>query len=132
MKKIRSYTNIWNVEKVLYSINDLKLPFPVTYTQMAWMVASVIFVIMFGNIPPFCFIENVFIKYLVVPVGVTWFMSKKTFDGKKPYAFLKSVFSYFTRAKRTYAGKKVQYRKKKIDEFITIVRCESYVPDKVH
>ena len=28
MKKIRSYTSIWSVEKVLYSINDFRLPFP--------------------------------------------------------------------------------------------------------
>ena len=41
MKKIRSYTSIWSVEKVLYSINDFKLPFPITFTQMAWFVVSV-------------------------------------------------------------------------------------------
>ena len=34
MKKIRSYTSIWSVEKVLYSINDFRLPFPITFTQM--------------------------------------------------------------------------------------------------
>ena len=32
MKKIKSYTGIWNVEKVLYAINDFNLPFPVTFT----------------------------------------------------------------------------------------------------
>ena len=31
MKKIKSYTGIWNVEKVLYAINDFNLPFPVTF-----------------------------------------------------------------------------------------------------
>ncbi|HEW3794823.1 TPA: conjugal transfer protein, partial [Streptococcus pneumoniae] len=36
MKKIRSYTSIWSVEKVLYSINDFRLPFPITFTQMTW------------------------------------------------------------------------------------------------
>lgn len=34
MKKIKSYTGIWNVEKVLYAINDFTLPFPVTFTQI--------------------------------------------------------------------------------------------------
>ncbi|MDY2614642.1 MAG: conjugal transfer protein, partial [Lachnospiraceae bacterium] len=29
MKKITSYTGIWNVEKVLNAINDFNLPFPV-------------------------------------------------------------------------------------------------------
>ena len=53
MKKIRSYTSIWSVEKVLYSINDFKLPFPITFTQMAWFVVSVFAVILLGNLPPF-------------------------------------------------------------------------------
>ena len=56
MKKIRSYTSIWSVEKVLYSINDFKLPFPITFTQMAWFVVSVFAVILLGNLPPLSFI----------------------------------------------------------------------------
>ncbi len=53
MKKIRSYTSIWSVEKVLYSINDFKLPFPITFTQMAWFVVSVFAVILLGTSLPF-------------------------------------------------------------------------------
>lgn len=53
MKKIRSYTSIWSVEKVLYSINDFKLPFPITFTQMAWFVVSVFAVMLLGNLLPF-------------------------------------------------------------------------------
>ena len=40
MKKIKSYTGIWNVEKVLYAINDFTLPFPVTFTQITWFVIT--------------------------------------------------------------------------------------------
>ena len=36
MKKIKSYTGIWNVEKVLYAINDFNLPFPVTFTPVSY------------------------------------------------------------------------------------------------
>lgn len=48
MKKIKSYTSIWAVEKVIYAINDFQLPFPVTFNQMAWFVLSLMFVIVFG------------------------------------------------------------------------------------
>ena len=65
MKKIRSYTSIWSVEKVLYSINDFKLPFPITFTQMAWFVVSVFAVMLLGNLPPLSFIDGAFLKYLV-------------------------------------------------------------------
>ena len=89
MKKIKSYTGIWNVEKVLYAINDFNLPFPVTFTQITWFVITEFIIILFGDIPPLSMIEGAFLKYFGIPVALTWFMSQKTFDGKKPYSFLK-------------------------------------------
>ena len=49
MKKIKSYTSIWSVEKVIYAINDFQLPFPVTFSQMAWFVLLLFVVILFGE-----------------------------------------------------------------------------------
>ena len=116
MKKIRSYTSIWSVEKVLYSINDFRLPFPITFTQM----------MILGNLPPLSMIEGAFLKYFGIPVAFTWFMSTKTFDGKKPYGFLKSVIAYALRPKLTYAGKKVTLGRNQPQEAITAVRSEFY------
>ena len=99
MKKIRSYTSIWSVEKVLYSINDFKLPFPITFTQMAWFVVSVFAVML---------------------------LCQKTFDGKKPYGFLKSVLAYLVRPKLTYAGKPVKLEKEYPAQPITAVRSDIY------
>ena len=126
MKKIRSYTSIWSVEKVIYAINDLQLPFPITFTQMTWFVVSLLIVIVFGNIPPLSFIDGAFLKYLGIPVGVTWFMCQKTFDGKKPYGFLKSVITFTLRTKVTYAGKAVKLQTQQLNDSITIVRSETY------
>lgn len=126
MKKIRSYTNIWSVDKVIYAINDLQLSFPITFTQMTWFTVSIVFVILFGNIPPLSFIDGAFLKYLGIPVAVTWFMCQKTFDGKKPYGFLKSIITYLIRPKVTYAGKPVKLKNQKLDEPTTIVRSERY------
>ena len=58
MKKIKSYTGIWNVEKVLYAINDFNLPFPVTFTQITWFVITEFIIILFGDIPPLSMIEG--------------------------------------------------------------------------
>lgn len=126
MKKIRSYTSIWSVEKVLYAINDLQLPFPITFTQMTWFVVSLLVVILFGNLPPLSLIDGALPKYLGIPAALTWFMSQNTFDGKKPYGFLKSILSYWLRAKVTYAGKTVKLQNQKLNEAITIVRSEMY------
>ena len=62
MKKIKSYTSIWAVEKVIYAINDFQLPFPVTFNQMAWFVLSLLFVIVFAHVPPLSMIEGAFLK----------------------------------------------------------------------
>ena len=132
MKKVKSYTGIWNVEKVLYSINDFNLPFPITFSQMAWFVLTEFVIILFADLPPLNMIEGAFLKYFGIPVALTWFMSQKTFDGKKPYRYLKSMTAYALRPKVTYAGKAVKLHSQKFNETITAVRSEIYVPDTIH
>lgn len=96
MKKIRSYSSIWSVEKVIYAINDMRLPLSM--------------------------IDGALLKYFGIPVGVTWFMSQKTWDGKKPFSFVKSYTAYLLRPKQTFAGKAVKFRKEKTGQPITAVR----------
>lgn len=129
MKRLKSYTDIWNVEHTLYGVGNLTLPFPVTYTQIAWFVISLMLVLFLNKYPPFNMIDNELLKYIALPVAMTWFMSKKTFDGKKPYRFLISVLGYMFRPKETWCGKRVVYGKRVYDEKITIVRCYKYVSD---
>ena len=74
MKKIRSYTSIWNVEKVLYAINDVNLPFPVTFTQITWFVLTEFIIILFADVPPLSMIEGAFPSVLVSPL-VSVFLS---------------------------------------------------------
>ncbi|MGR2779789.1 conjugal transfer protein [Paludifilum halophilum] len=124
MKKLKSYTRIWSVEKVIYAINDFRLPFPVTFNQMSWFVLSLLVVMLLGNLPPLSLIDGALLKYVGIPVGLTWFMSQKTFDGKKPYSFLKSVLTYLFRPKVTYAGKPIKLKRVKINENMTAVRSE--------
>lgn len=129
MIKIKSYTGIWNVEKVLYAINDFNLPFPITFTQISWFVIAEFTLILFGDLPPLSFINGAFLKYGGIPIGITWFMSQKTFDGKKPYSYLKSIVLYSLRSKITYAGKSVKLHTQSMTETITAVRSRQHVPD---
>lgn len=122
MKKIKSYTSIWNVEKVIYAINDLKLPFPVSFNQMAWFVLTFFIVIVLGNLPPLSLINGALLKYLGIPAGIAWFMSQKSFDGKKPIGFIKSIYRYFTSPKITFNQKKVEDKSVVFQPSITYVR----------
>lgn len=128
MKKLKSYTRIWSVDKVIYAINDFRLPFPVTFNQMTWFVLSLLTVMLLGNLPPLSWIDGALLKYVGVPLALTWFMSKKSFDGKKPYGFLKSVIAYYARPKTTYAGKPVKLQTHTINGTITAVRSDMHAP----
>ena len=129
MKKIKSYTSIWSVEKVIYAINDFQLPFPLTFSQMAWFGLSLFVVILFGELPPLSMIDGAFLKYFGIPVAFTWFVSQKTFDGKKPFGFLKSCISFCLRPKVTYARKAIKLKNQKFNTSVTAVRSVMYVPD---
>lgn len=124
MKKLKSYTNIWSVEKVIYAINDFRLPFPITFSQMTWFICSLFTIMLLDDIPPFSLIKGALLKYVGIPVSLTWFMSQKSFDGKKPYRFIYTVISYLFRSKITYAGKKVKFRNKVMTNQVTVVRSE--------
>lgn len=93
---------------------------------MTWFIVSLLVIVMFGSLPPLSLIDGALLKYIGIPVGLAWFMSQKTFDGKKPYGFLKSILTYFIRAKTTYAGKAVKLQKQQFNEAITTVRSELY------
>ncbi|MBQ9887258.1 MAG: conjugal transfer protein [Lachnospiraceae bacterium] len=124
--KFKSYSNIWKVEKMLYSLDTINLPFPVSFSQCAWFVLTLLAVIMFDDIPPLSFTDNVIIKYIAIPVFMAWFMNKKSFDGKKPYKFIYTAAMYLFRPKTSYAGRTVKLKKEKPDINITAVRSDYY------
>ncbi len=124
MKKIKSYTGIWTVEKVIYAINDMQLPIPVTFTQITWFVLTMFFVIIFSGIPPLSLVDSTLSKYMGIPITITWLMSKKSFDGKKPISFLKSVISYHVKSKVTFGNKPVTLNKIRYSESYTAVRSD--------
>lgn len=128
MKQVKSYTSIWNVEKVIHAVGDVNLPFPATITQIGYFTGTAVVCLMIHNLSPFVYIKS-FVVWAAICVGNAYLMSKKSFDGKNPYRFLCAAFNYLIRPKETYAGKRVVYRKKTVNEYITAVRRDIYVPD---
>ena len=124
MKKLRSYSSIWKVEQVIHSFGDAKLPIPMTVTQIIWFISMELAVVMLKNVPPLSFTDKPLFLYGCIPAGGTWVMSKKTFDGKKPYKFLQCVIAYALRPKVTFAGKSVRLKKHRENADITVVRSE--------
>jgi hypothetical protein len=125
MKIIKSYSKVWSMEGILYAINDFKLPFSATYSQIGWFVAGLVFMLLVSDIPPFSFISSGLIRYGAIPVGLTLIMNKLEFEGKKPWYFFLSYLAYMLRPKKTYAGRAIKSKKKhRVNEEITVVRSE--------
>lgn len=123
MKRIKSYTGIWGVEKVIYAINDWTLPRPITFTQICWGTAFFILSLVMAGFPPFIFKDSMIMNNVAIPAFMAWFVSKKTFDGKKPYFFLLSIVRYFIRGKNSTRNKTVKLRTQKDGEsHITVAR----------
>lgn len=136
-KPIKSYTSIWRVDRVLYAISDMPLPFPMTGHQIGWFVGTFMIMLLFGGVLPLPLMDNIIVRYIVIPVFVTWFMNQKSFGGKRPYKYIQGIVWYILRPKETFAGKAVRYRKVCFKERITAVQSGMYrriehVSDKIY
>ena len=116
MRRIRSFTGIWRVQKILYAVGDKSLPFPLPFAWIAWFVVTFVVMLLFGGA-----LSGLW-RYGVIPAGVATVMGRLTFEGKRPDRFLKSVISHSLRTKLTFAGKQVQSRKESVGVRITAVR----------
>ncbi len=103
---------------MLYAISDVNLPFPVTFQQIGCFFAGLVIVLF---VPVFELIGNPLIRYFALPGVFAWGVTQKTFDGKKPLSFLKTVILYCFRPKVTFAGKPVKCKKRKEQGEITAV-----------
>lgn len=127
MKKIRSYKRVWNFERVLHSIHDFSLPRAFTFTQIGWFLGTLAVVIFLADTIFLSWLDNLMIKFVAIPVGLSWFMSQKTFDGKRPHKFVYGVVSYHLKRRIRFGGKPVTFKKKYLDiSYTTSERIVAY------
>jgi len=127
MRKVRSFTGIWRVQKILYAVGDKSLPFPLPFAWIAWFVVTLAVMLLFGG-----FLSGLW-RYAVIPIGVATVMGRLTFEGKRPDRFLRSATSHLLGPKLSFAGKPVKLRKVKADIRVTAVGgrlCE--ISNQIH
>lgn len=126
---IKVFTKVWNVEKLVYRINDINLPFVVSTSQIKYFITSFMFFLIFGKLPIISLVSNSVFNKIGLSVLIALGLSKLKFDGKSPISFLKSVITYFNRGRLTTKGKKVKVQKYKFNKTITVVRRLDHVSD---
>ena len=93
-KILRTYNSVWKVEKVLYGIQDIPLPIPLTYKQIGFFSGGVFIVWILNQFPPFSLLDLGLIEYIFLPGLFTWFFTKQLLDGKAPHRFFIRVIQY--------------------------------------
>lgn len=94
--QLRTYTSLWNVEKRLYRVYDISLPYPVSLKQIGvlfaagvpWLLLMAILGVPFG--PPFGHVI-----WIAPPVAAAWFGSKPIAEGKTLTDFLFAQVSFY-------------------------------------
>ncbi len=94
MRQIRVYNQVFRIEKTVYSIQGIPLPIPVSYRQLAFFVGTLFVMLLLNTLPPFSWIEYYLVKFLGIPILVSWFFTRKTLDGKAPHRFLLRYFEH--------------------------------------
>lgn len=93
-KILRTYNSVWKVEKVLYAIQDVPLPIPVTYRQIGFFAGGMALVWVLDHFPPLSLIDLWLVEYIFLPGLMAWFFTKQLLDGKAPHRFLLRVVDY--------------------------------------
>ncbi|EHB5082279.1 TPA: conjugal transfer protein [Enterococcus faecalis] len=106
MSNIRNWTKIWYIERVFYKLWDgVALPRPVTQTFVVWFRIG-----FFGGIFrifPFD-MEHTITRQIFCPWLFAFSMTRKQFQGRKPYNYLASFLLFQCRLKESFHGQLVK------------------------
>ncbi|WP_221568664.1 conjugal transfer protein [Alkalihalobacillus sp. TS-13] len=111
-KILRTYNNVWKVEKVLYGIQDIPLPLPITYRQIGFFIGGVTLVWLLNLFPPLSLLHLGLVEYVFLPGVVAWFFTKQHIDGKVPHRFIFRFILYHIESRVQNRYKEVSIIKK--------------------
>lgn len=112
--EVKTYTDFWNLEKKLYSIHDISLPFPIPLRAVGIFLALGVpwmFLLATIGVP---FAPPWFLLYPAPPVALAWFGSKPLLEGKNIFQYALSRANHMIFESHEYDG----LRPRQPDEFV--------------
>jgi len=89
---LRTYALVWNTPFKIYSIENIKLLFPINPWELLYFMVGVGISFLIGKMLPF---EVTFIiQYIIVPYAIMKFFTKIKLDGKMPHKFFFDYLIY--------------------------------------
>jgi hypothetical protein len=109
---LRTYNSVWKIDRKIYSIEGLKLLFPVSINEVVYFGISIIISILLIKFVPFFDKLNFVIKFIVVPFGLTKLLTTVKLDGKLPHKFMYDYIVFIASPKQYCRFKPIDSYKK--------------------
>lgn len=87
-KIVKSYNNIWKLNRTFYSIGGVSLPTPVSINFAGYFVLAIVIMYFIG------FMFPSIIRYVLIPIAFAWIFDAKLLDGKSPFQFAGSMATH--------------------------------------
>lgn len=84
---LRTYSSVWKIENKIYSIDTIKLLFPVKPSELIYFFLSLLINYFLLKLLPFLDGIPFIFKWVVVPYLLMKFLTKQKLDGKLPHKF---------------------------------------------
>lgn len=97
--RIRTYRQVWLQETMIYQIERIRLPFPISTRQAGIFALAAVAMVVLSNVPGVDLIPGL-VRYLLIPGAVAWSMTKLRLDGKPPLRWLLTWARYAVEPKR--------------------------------
>lgn len=97
---LRTYNTVWKIDRKIYSIEGIKLLFPVSPNEALYFAISMALSMLFIKVIPFYSNLHAVIKFILVPYGLMKFFTKLKLDGKLPHKFFVDYIVYLISPKK--------------------------------
>jgi hypothetical protein len=109
---LRSYRSVWKIERKIYSIEGIKLLFPVSPNEVLYFAVSLGIAYLIAKVIPFMGRAHFVLKYVLIPFGIMKFLTKQKLDGKMPHKFFFDYVVFKLGPKKLHKFKTVDSMKK--------------------
>ena len=99
--RLRTYRKVWRMDRLIYQIERVRLPFPISFRQMGVFAGTAAAVALLSYLPPVAAVPPL-ARYLLVPAAAAWYLTRQTLDGKPPHLWLRSLLRFWLSPKRLH------------------------------
>ncbi|HYF95151.1 MAG TPA: conjugal transfer protein [Symbiobacteriaceae bacterium] len=98
--RLHTYAQVWRLERVIYQIEGISLPFAVTVQQVAIFFGTAAAMAVLSHLVPGFAHIGLLVRYVALPALISWFLTRQRLDGKVPHRWLLSMLAYWAGPKR--------------------------------